>query len=94
MLGAGTSVSLTTWAVCTPTKEPGDGSAESEHRSCPTRRATTGRPLLATEAPLSRGFFATRPLTEKRVPPMRREGAAVEASAASGAAASVALAEA
>jgi hypothetical protein len=50
--------------------------------------------LKATEAPLNRGFFATRSLTEKRVPPMRREGAAVEASAASGAAASVALAEA
>jgi hypothetical protein len=43
---------------------------------------------------LSRGFFATRAPTEKRVPPMRREGAAVEASAASGAVASVALAEA
>jgi hypothetical protein len=25
-------------AVCTPTKEPGDGSGESAHRDCPTRR--------------------------------------------------------
>jgi hypothetical protein len=47
---------VATWAVCTPTKKPGDESAQSGHRSCPTRRATTGRPQRQLK-PRSIGAF-------------------------------------
>src|SRR5262249_28525546 len=63
MVRAGPRFSVTTWAVCTNTKEPGDGSAQTGHRTCPTRRDGGSK---ATEAPLDRGFFATRSLTKKR----------------------------
>jgi Ubiquitinol-cytochrome C reductase Fe-S subunit TAT signal len=43
-------------AVCTPRKESGDESAQSGHRSCPTRRATTGRPQRQLK-PRSIGAF-------------------------------------
>src|SRR5262245_60334109 len=62
MVRAGSRFSVTTWAVCTNTKEPGDGSAQTGHRTCPTRRDGGSK---ATEAPLNRGFFATRSLTKK-----------------------------
>jgi len=65
MVRAGSRFSVTTWAVCTNTKEPGDGSAQTGHRTCPTRRDGGSK---ATEAPLNRGFFATRSLTKKCVP--------------------------
>jgi hypothetical protein len=82
---------ITTWAVGTPTKEPGDRSARSGHRSCPTWRATTGRPQRQLK-PRSVGAFLLPAPTERHVPPMRE--AAVDVSAASEVAASVALAEA
>src|SRR5262249_20471907 len=62
MVRAGSRLSVATWAVCTNTKEPGDGSAQTGHRTCPTRRDGGSK---ATEAPLNRGFFATRSLTNK-----------------------------
>src|SRR5262245_48995373 len=65
MVRAGPRFSVTTWAVCTNTKEPGDGSAQTGHRTCPTRRDGGSK---ATEAPLDRGFFATRSLTKKARP--------------------------
>jgi hypothetical protein len=60
---AGTRVSVTTWAVCTNTKEPGDGSAESAHRKpfdspCAqvTGRASTLWKGDPSKPRLSRGF--------------------------------------
>ena len=78
-----------TRAVCTPTKNLLTGAPKA---GIPTRRARRVGLYWQLKPRLGRGFFATRALIEKRVPPMRREGAAVEASAASGAVASVASA--
>jgi hypothetical protein len=66
---AGTYVSAT-WAVCTPTKEPGDGSAESRHR-----KVVRPRPSDPSEGDyylkprLSWGFFmsAIHPLRKHLV---------------------------
>jgi hypothetical protein len=55
-------------------QKPADGSAQSGHRGCPTRRARRVGLYWQLKPRLGRGFFATRALIEKRVPPMRREG--------------------
>jgi hypothetical protein len=62
MVRAGTRVSVTTWAVCTNTQEPGDVGAESAHRKSsdlPCKAAqVAGRAALEPSKPrLSRGFL-------------------------------------
>src|SRR5262245_11937486 len=81
MVRAGSRFSVTTWAVCTNTKEPGDGSAQTGHRTCPTRRDGGSK---ATEAPLNRGFFATRSLTKKRAATPASSGSKASCQSGSG----------
>jgi hypothetical protein len=56
---AGTSVSVTTRAVCTPTKGPGDGSAERAHRKVvrPRGGSDPSGSDYYLKPRLSRGFF-------------------------------------